>query len=194
MGWIAIAAQVAGTVMQYQAQRQQAKGYESMGDAAAQQGLMEQQILDQNAKLKERQAAAELVRSREEARQFGREGEALLAGQQVALAKGGVLTSSGSPTNLLEYTANELENDRMNILREGFLAQSFALSEAENLKYQGRVAVVRGLNEQQGYEYQAKGAKLAAVGTLLTGSGSVYGTNSMKSTNKDSYLKWKYGV
>jgi len=192
MAPLAVPLMLAGTAVSAYGQYKQAAGYESMGDAAAQQGLMEQQILDQNAKIEERVGQAKLVRAQEEARQLGKEGEALKGRASVLQAKSGTT----GPTNfaVLEDMSNEIETDRMILLRNGYLEKWFALSSSENMKYQGRVDVVRGLNEQQGYEYQAKGAKLAAVGTLLTGSGSVYGMNSMKSTNKDSYLKWKYGV
>ena len=142
----------------------QAAGQIQAGQAAKAQGEAEQEILNQNAKLKEREAAAELARSREEARQFGKEGEALLGKQQVTLAKGGVLTAQGTPALLLEETAKELEADRMSILREGFLNESFRLSEAENLRYQGRAAKAKGEN-------LAKGSILSAGGTLLTGYG-----------------------
>ena len=142
----------------------QAAGQIQAGQAAKAQGEAEQEILNQNAKLKEREAAAELARSREEARQFGKEGEALLGKQQVTLAKGGVLTAQGTPALLLEETAKELEADRMAILRDGFLNESFRLSEAENLRYQGRAAKAKGEN-------LAKGSILSAGGTLLTGYG-----------------------
>ncbi len=135
-------------------------GQQGKRDAKAQQDLAEY-----NATLKERQAAAELERAQEEARQFGKEGEALLATQQVTLAKGGVLTTVGTPALLLEETAQELEADRLAILKEGYLAESFRLSEAEGLKFGGRVAKARGAAT-------ARGGKFAAIGSILTGLGT----------------------
>ena len=143
----------------------QAYGQYQQGKAAEAQGKAEQAILNYNAQLKERQAAAELDRARAEALRFEKEGEALLGTQQVALAKGGVLTTVGTPALLLEQTAQELEADRMSILTEGFLAKSFRESEAEGLKFEGRAAKARGKNIK-------RGARLAAGGTLLTGIGS----------------------
>ncbi len=157
MAQLAIAALVVGAGLQ-------AYGQYQAGKAAEAEGKMEQQILDYNARLKEREAAAELERARAEARRFGKEGEALLAEQQVGLAKGGVLAEVGTPALLLETTAQELEADRMQILREGFLSESFRLSEAEGLRFEGRAAKVRGKNIR-------RAKTLQAGGTLLTGFG-----------------------
>jgi hypothetical protein len=141
-----------------------AYGKYQQGKAAEAQAEAEQDILNYNATLKERQAAAELERSRAEARRFQREGEALTAEQVTGFAKGGVLTQ-GTPALVLETTAQELEADRMAILREGFLAESFRRSEAEGLRYEGRAARARGRNIR-------RGSTLAAAGTLLTGYGT----------------------
>ena len=66
--------------------------------------------------------------------------------QNVALAKGGVLTSSGSPALLMEDTANNLEIDRQSILREAFLNRSTLEQQGEGLRYEGRAARARGRN------------------------------------------------
>ncbi len=150
----------------------QAFGAIQQGRAAEAQGKLDQQIADQNALLKERQAALEVERAREEARIFGREGEALLGTQQVALAKGGVLTSIGTPAFLLEETERELELDRRAILKEGFLAESFRLSEAENLRFGGRVAKARGKNLR-------RASTFGAVGSILTGFGDTAVANKL---------------
>lgn len=142
-----------------------AYGEYQQGQAAKAQGETEQELLNYNAKLKEREADAERERARLAAEQFGKEGEALLGTQQVQLAKGGVLTTIGTPALLLEETALNLNKDRLTILKEGYLAGSFRESEAEGLRYQGRAAKAAGINT-------ARGANLQAAGTLLTGFGS----------------------
>ena len=93
----------------------QAYGQYQQGKAAEAQAKAEQQILNYNAKIKERQAAAEMERARAEAIRFGKEGEALLATQQVQIARGGVLATTGTPFQLAEETELELEADRMMI-------------------------------------------------------------------------------
>ncbi len=142
----------------------QAYGQYQQGKAAEAQAKAEQQILNYNAKIKERQAAAEMERARAEAIRFGKEGEALLATQQVQIARGGVLATTGTPFQLAEETELELEADRMMILREGLLAESCRIPEAEGLRFEGRAARARGKNIR-------RGATLAAGATILSGIG-----------------------
>lgn len=144
-----------------------AYGQYQSGKAAEAQGKAEQEIANYNAKLKEREAAAELERSRAEALRFEKEGEALLGTQKAKIAKGGVLATEGTPALLLEQTEMELEADRMSILEEGFLRKSFMESEAEGLRFSGRAAKARGKNLMSA-------ARFKAAGTLLTGFGSAY--------------------
>jgi len=143
----------------------QAYGQYQQGKAAEAQGKAEQELANYNAKLKEREADAELERSRAEAKQFEREGRYLQGEQKVAIAKGGVLATEGSPALLLEETERDLELDRLAILKEGFLAQSFRKTEAEGLKFSGRAAKARGQNIKTASRFQA-------AGTLLTTAGS----------------------
>ena len=194
MGQLAIPLMLAGTAVSAYSQYQQGQAMESQGDSALNEALAEQQLHEYNAKLKEREAAARLASSREEARQFAREGEALKGSQQVNLAKGGVLTAGGSPALLMEDTARELELEKNQILREGFLAESFAKSEAEGLRYQGRAAAVRGENIKRGYEAAGRGKTLQAAGTLLTGFGSAYSLTRRPGITNDMRLARKHGI
>lgn len=155
-----------------------AYGQYQQGQAAAAQGKMEQDIMDYNAKIKEREAAAELERSRAEAAKFSKEGEELQGRQQVSLAKGGVLTATGSPALLLEETAQNLESDRRMILREGLLSESFRMSEAEGLRYQGRAAKASGLNARIASRYAAAGTILSTIGTVGVAKSLMSGTTA----------------
>ena len=130
---------IAGTAMQVVGQFQQ-------GQALKDQAETEQDILNYNASIKDREAKAAEERGRAEALKFQREGQELQGRQNVALAKGGVLTSSGSPALLMEDTANNLEIDRQSILREAFLNRSTLEQQAEGLRYEGRAARARGRN------------------------------------------------
>jgi hypothetical protein len=159
-----------------------AYGMYQQGQAAAEEGRTAQQLYNYNAKLKEQQAAAEVRRARVQAEQFRQEGLALMGEQQVNLAKGGVLTSSGSPELLMEKTAENLEADRQRILNEGYLAQSYALSEAEGLRYQGRAAKAQGYNRRTGYRY-------GALGSLLTGFGNMYPLFPPKTPGMDNLTR-----
>ena len=164
MSWIAVAIIGAGAAVQAYGQYQQ-------GKAAEAEAKNQQAILNYNAQLKERQAKAEREAAREEAKQFEKEGEALLGEQQVNLAKGGVLTAIGTPALLLEETAQELEADRNRIVQSGALAESFRLSEAAGLRFEGRAARQRGRNIKTASRYQA-------AGSLLTGFGRVASISS----------------
>ena len=140
----------------------QAYGQYQQGQTAAAQAEAQQETLRYNAQLKEQQARAELIRSQEEARKFQRQGEQLQGAQAVAIAKGGVL-SSGSPLLVIEDTANELEKDRLSILRDGYLAESFRKSEATGLRYQAS-AIDPGAFRRAG--------TINAFGSILTGVGT----------------------
>ena len=131
----------------------------------------EQDILDYNASIKDREAKAAAERGRAEALKFQREGEQLQGAQQVAIAKGGVLSSTGSPALLMETTADTLEQDRQSILREGFLAQSTLEQEGEGLRFQGRAAKARGQNARTA-SYIKTGSSLLSSGTSFMKGGS----------------------
>jgi hypothetical protein len=145
----------------------QAFGQIQEGRAAEAEAKAQQDILEFNAKLKEREAKAAIDRARVEAGIFEREGEALQARQQVSFAKGGVL-GTGTPALVLEETAQELEADRLQILREGFLAESFAKTEATGLRFQGRAARARGTNIKRASRFKAAGSILSGIGKAAT--------------------------
>ena len=164
-----------------------AYGQYQAGKAAEEQGKAEQAIAEHNAKIKEREAAAELERARAQAEKFRLEGEGLQGQQKVAFAKGGVLSTVGTPALLLEETAMNLEADRMEILKQGFLGRSFRLSEAEGQRAVGSAARARGKNIRTASRYQSGGS-------LLTGIGNAAYMNSMDGTSKDMALAKKHGI
>ena len=164
-------------------------GAYQQGQAAEAQGKAEQKILDYNAKLKEQEAAAELARSQEEARQFKIRGSEFQAGQRVGYAKGGVL-AAGSPALVLEETALNLEADRMKIIKEGYLAESFRKSEAEGLRYQGRAAVSRGKNIKTASMYSAAGSLLTGIGGAAYAGSQMGSVGGVSNTAKATYLRY----
>ena len=141
-----------------------AVGVIQQGFAAKAQSETEAAILEQNAKIKEREAEAEQKAAEVEAEQFARRGKELIGTQRVGYAKGGVL-AEGTPALLLEETAQELEKDRLQILKEGYLRGGFRESEATGLRFEGTAAKARG-------GAALRGSVLAAGGTLLTGYGT----------------------
>ncbi len=174
MSFIAVAI-IAGTAIGAYAKIEAGKQAER--DAKAQQVLA-----NRNALIAEQQAKAALERAKEEAKQFEKEGEALLGEQQVALAKGGVLTTIGTPAILIEETEKELEADKLAILKEGFLAESFGLSQAENLRFEGRIARARGKAAKSGSRLAAAGSILSGLGTAAAISPSRIGSGTRTNT------------
>ena len=158
----AVVSSIAGTAVATYGAVQQGKA----ADAAAR---SEQDILNYNAQLKEKEAEAEREAARVEAEQFQKEGRRLLASQKVKYARGGLLTTEGTPALVLEETAQELEFDRMQILKSGFLRASYRESEGYGMRYEGEAARARGKNLK-------RGSQLQAAGTLLGGMGKTAST------------------
>ncbi len=138
--------------------------YES-GQQAKRDAKAQQELAERNALLKERQAKAELERGQEESRRIREFGEEVAGTQQVAFAKGGVLTTTGTPAIVKERTEADILADAEQVLQDALLAESFRLSEAENLRFGGRIAKARGAAA-------ARGAKFAAAGSILSGIGT----------------------
>jgi len=188
-GAIGAGMQIYGAMQATKAAKQQAKAAEQQGKAAEQQGKAEQQIFDYNASLKEQEATAARERAMEEARMFEERGRELQGTQKVTLAKGGVLSSEGTPALLMTEMARNLEVDRNKIIKEGSLAESTLRSEARGLRYEGMAAKARGVNANIGYKYSARGSlltgrgnALAGYGNALTGFGNTY-YNYKRGTN-----------
>jgi len=143
-----------------------AYGIIQQGRAADVQAQAEQDILNFNAAQKVKEAEEIRAAAQEEARKFAKEGRRFRGKQKVAVAWAGVLTTEGTPALLLEETAQELEADRLAILKQGFLRGEFVESEAFGMRFQGVAARARG-------KAARRGSQLAAAGTLLTGMGTV---------------------
>ncbi len=153
-----------------------AKGQIEQGRAARAAGETQQAIANRNAILAERQAEAEQQAAVEAARQQEREGKALKGRQRAAIAKSGVL-ARGTPLAVIVETAENLEADRLNILREGAISAAQRRGQAGVLRAQGEAAKARG-------KATARASKLAAVGTILTTTGASFqeagGTKGIK--------------
>jgi len=134
------------------------------GRAAKAQGRFQSKIAARNAEqaLKEaegkRQAAAEAAIQRE------RKGRAL-KGKQVGLfAKAGV-ELRGSPLSVLVETAQDIEADRLTILREGALAASTDEFRAGIFRAEGSAAKAKGRAAQ-------RASVLSGIGTATSGLAS----------------------
>ena len=142
-----------------------AKSQIDQGRAARQAGKTQEAIANRNALLAERQAEAEQQAAAREALKQEREGRAFKSRQRAVIAKSGV-QARGTPLAVLVETAENLEADRLNILREGAISAAQRRGQADVLRFQGRAAKKRG-------EAASRASKLAAAGTILSTVGTV---------------------
>ncbi len=142
-----------------------AKSQIDQGRAARQAGRDQEAIANRNALLAERQGEAERQAAAEEAVRQEKEGRALKGRQRAIIAKSGV-EARGTPLAVLVETAENLEADRLNILREGAISAAQRQGQAGVLRAQGAAAKSRG-------KATSRASNLAAVGTLLSTAGAV---------------------
>lgn len=137
-----------------------AKSQIDQGRAAKQAGRDQQAINNRNALLAERQAEAEQQAAVAAARKQEKEGRALQGRQRAVIAKSGV-QAIGTPLSVVVATAENLEADKLNILREGSISAAQRRGQADILRFQGAAAKKRG-------KAASRASKLAAAGTILT--------------------------
>ncbi len=143
------------------------------GRAAAAQGRTAQAIAERNALLAERQAEEERVAAAAEALRQEREGKALKGRQRALFAKSGV-ELRGSPLSVIVETAENLEADRLTILREGAIRAGTARAQAGIIRAGGVAAKARG-------KAAKRASILTAVGTGLSTAGQVGVAQSFRS-------------
>ena len=153
-----IAAIIAGGTVTAVSQIQQ-------GRAAAAQGAAAQAIAQRNALLAERQAEEERVAAAAAALRQEREGKALKGRQRALFAKSGV-ELRGSPLSVIVETAQNLEADRLTILREGAIRAGTAQAQAGIFRAEGTAAKAKGRAKK-------RASILTAVGTGLSTGGQV---------------------
>ena len=141
------------------------------GRAAKAQGKTEESIAAYNAKLKEAEAIEEQRAAAAAAKKFAAESEEIIARQRVLYAKAGVEPSKGSPLSVVVKTAQELEADRLTILREGMVSSAQRRAEANIYRMRGSAAKARG-------KAALRGSRLAAAGTILSTVGQASYTES----------------
>lgn len=180
MDALVLSAIIGGGIFQAISTIEQGRAARAQGEAEA--GIFAQQaaIAERNALLAERQAEAEQQAAVEAARQQEREGEALKGRQRALFAKAGVL-ARGTPLSVIVETAENLEADRLTILREGFISAAQARGRADISRLQAGVSVARGVAAKARGRAAGRAATLAAGGTILTTVGQA------------GYTKYQFG-
>ena len=117
---------------------------------------------ERNAQLAEREAVQAQEAAAFEERKFRKGGERLKARQRVAFAKAGV-TFEGSPLEVMERTAIELETDALMIRRGGRLGAQRLTAEAGLQRFAGKSALLRG-------KARRRASTISALATGLGGA------------------------
>ena len=130
------------------------------GKAAEEQGKFQAKIAARNAEQAQREAEGKRQAAAEAAIQKEREGRALKGRQRALYAKSGV-ELRGSPLSVLVETAQDIEADRLTILREGAIAGSTDEYRAGIIRAEGSAAKKRG-------QAAKRASVLSAVGSSMT--------------------------
>lgn len=144
----------------------QMKGQYEAGKAAETQTKSQAAWNEYSARLTEREAAEAQEAAAYEEKKFRRGGERLKARQRVLYAKAGV-TPEGSPLEVMEETAAELEMDALMIRRGGQLGYQRYTAEAGLERMAGRSALLKGRAARRAsyWKMGATGAKgMADIG------------------------------
>ena len=153
------------------------------GKAAEAQGDFQNKIAARNAEQAQREAEGKRQAAAEAAIQKERQGRALRGSQRAKFAKSGV-ELRGSPLSVLVETAQDIEADRLTILREGAIAGATDEFRAGIIRAEGSAAKQRGKSAK-------RASVLSAVGQGFSAAGSFGGG---KSAAKDASLAKKHGI
>lgn len=135
------------------------------GRAAERQGQVAADIAARNALLAERQAGEQRVAAAAEALAQERRGKALKARQRAVFAKAGV-ELRGTPLSVIAETAEELEADRLTILREGAIRAGTSRAQAGIFRAEGAAAKAKGRARKRASILTAVGTGLSTVGQV----------------------------
>lgn len=146
----------------------QLAGQYKAGQAAEAQAESEAAMREYNAQLAEREAAEAQEAAAYEERKFRKGGVRLKARQRALYAKAGV-TPEGSPLEVMEQTAVELEMDALMIRRGGQLGYQRYTAEAGLQRIAGRSALLRG-------RARRRAAQFGMAATAVGGAADILGT------------------
>ena len=164
-----------GTIAQMAGPIMGGLGSFQQGGAAVDVGKAQQAAFNYNASLELRRAKLERARAINQADQHKREGQEIGANQRLGYAKARVLSTTGTSADFIDYTKELLDADLREIRKEGYLAEYFAKSTAEDLYYRGRLAKAGALNQQSAQRQSGIGSILTGAGQGLPLLGSIFG-------------------
>lgn len=164
VAWLAI-----GTGVSAMGSLQSASGMRAAGAQARRTAEYNASIRERNAKVAEQNAdLRERVGDREVIR-FEKKFSKLEARASTAYRKSGVISSSGTPLEVMMQNANEAEEEKQLI---GLAARTEAGQMREagvNERLAGQLAILEGRARQQAYNTQARGEMFNAVKSIAFG-------------------------
>lgn len=152
----------------------QMKGQYEAGKAAEAQTKSEAAWREYNAQLAEREAKETQVAAAYEESKLRKGGERLKARQRALYAKAGV-TPEGSPLEVMEQTAVELEMDALLIRRGGQLGYQRYTAAAGLERMMGKSALLRGRAQRRASQWGMAGTVLSSGAQLGYQYGSMTG-------------------
>lgn len=152
----------------------QMKGQYEAGKAAVAQAKSAEAWREYNAQLAEREARETQVAAAYEESKFRKGGVRLKARQRARYAKAGV-TPEGSPLEVMEQTATELEMDALMIRRGGQLEYQRYTAEAGLERMMGKSALLRGRAARRASRWGMAATGLGGAGQLGYQYGSMTG-------------------
>ncbi len=152
------AALVTGGVSAF-SQLQAGKQAEALGKSQA-------AISAYNAILDKQEAQERLDVAGVEETKFRAAGEKLKARQRVAFAKAGI-TTEGTPMDVLEETAIQLETDALTIRRGGQVGARALTASAQLQRVAGRSAIIRGRQRRRAGQIGAAGTAIGGLGRSI---------------------------
>jgi hypothetical protein len=135
------------------------------GQSAKTQANFQSKIAARNAEQALEEAEGKRQSAAEAAIQAERRGKAIKASQVAGFAKSGV-ELRGSPLSVLVETAQDIEADKLTLLREGAIAGATDEFRAGILQAEGSAAKARGSAAK-------RASVLSGIGTAATGAGNI---------------------
>jgi len=149
-------------------------GQYQAGKEAEAQAKSQQAWNEYNAQLAEREAKEAQEAAAYEESKFRKGGERLKARQRTLYAKAGV-TPEGSPLEVMEQTASELEMDALMIRRGGQLGYQRYTAGAALERFAGKSALLRGRATRRASRWGMAATGLSGAGQLGYQYGSMKG-------------------
>lgn len=167
----------------------QMKGQYEAGKAAEAQAKSEAAWREYNAQLAEREARETQVAAAYEESKLRKGGERLKARQKVLYAKAGV-TPEGSPLEVMEQTAAELEMDALMIRRGGQLGYQRYTAAAGLERMMGKSALLRGRAARRASRWGMAATGLTGAAQLGYQYGQMGKGGGLTDTARATYLRY----